>query len=463
MSNNIADKKMNNCFYINKNQKAFANDCLNKDVLVEFWHNCSFQFSKIDLSTINEFEFYIGNAKKPSLKSGEYAINVEENGVYVVAKGEKELIRAFVTLAQKMSMDYDGNVKIDVCQIEEEPKVKVQMAHFCIFPETKLYELEKFVRLCGALKYSHVIVEFWGMLKYDCLKELAWEHAFSKDQIRPIIKIANDFGMEVIPMFNHWGHASASRFCRGKHVVLDQNLSLQKYFSETGWCWEYKNPEVRKLHSQIREELIELCGNGEYFHIGCDEAWGFDFSKESMTEFCDYVNSVSEELCKMGRRAIIWGDMFVYKREEFNPKNSYYAFSRSLETEKFFLEHLDKRMVIGDWQYTCPCYPVETSKIFVDAGFDVLICPWDRGWKQIKACVDTAMDGLYGIMHTTWHTINNGYPYLNYVSERVWGVKEAEDLEDVHTYQYCKTATVLRKAYSINGNYEKTGFGEKQI
>ena len=138
MSNNMTEIKMNNCFYINKNQKAFANDCLNKDVLVEFWYNCSFQLSKIDLSTIKEYEFYIGKAKKPSLKSGEYAINVEENGVYVVAKGEKELIRAFVTLAQKMSMDYDGKVKIEACQIEEEPKVKVQMAHFCIFPETKL-------------------------------------------------------------------------------------------------------------------------------------------------------------------------------------------------------------------------------------------------------------------------------------------------------------------------------------
>ena len=107
------------------------------------------------------------------------------------------------------------------------------------------------------------------------------------------------------------------------------------------------------------------------------------------------------------------------QREEFNPKNSYYAFSRSLETEKFFLEHLDKRMVIGDWQYTCPCYPVETSKIFVDAGFDVLICPWDRGWKQIKACVDTAMDGLYGIMHTTWNTINNGLLFFYKKNESI--------------------------------------------
>ena len=29
--------------------------------------------------------------------------------------------------------------------------------------------------------------------------------------------------MEVIPMINHLGHASASRACYGRHVVLDQN------------------------------------------------------------------------------------------------------------------------------------------------------------------------------------------------------------------------------------------------
>jgi hypothetical protein len=47
----------------------------------------------------------------------------------------------------------------------------------------------------------------------------------------------------------------------GKHVVLDQNPTLQTYFSEDGWCWDIRKPKVRELFRKIRSELIELCGD----------------------------------------------------------------------------------------------------------------------------------------------------------------------------------------------------------
>ena len=43
----------------------------------------------------------------------------------------------------------------------------------------------------------------WGMLNFDCMKELSWPHGFTKEQIRPLLAEAHDLGMEIIPMFNH--------------------------------------------------------------------------------------------------------------------------------------------------------------------------------------------------------------------------------------------------------------------
>ena len=445
-------------YLLEKNVLAFGNDCLSCDTLIEFYHNCAYRVSKINFTNISGYEFYIGKQEKPSLTNGDYVISVSNKGIYVVAKGKKELIHAYVTLLQKIVMQDDGSVAIEDCLIEHNPPIKRQMVFYGIAPETKLYEIERFICTCGALKYTHVVLEFWGSLKLDALKELAWPNAYTKDQIKPIIKKANDFGIEIIPAFPHWGHAASSMISRGKHVVLSQNPSLDNYFTCYGWCWKIESEKVKALLRNVRKELIELCGDGEYFHICCDEAFGYKFESDSMKSFCSYINGISKELNDLGRRAIMWGDMLVYHRKEFNPKNKYDAHSKSLETEKFLLDSLDKQIIIADWQYECPEYPIETSFVFKNAGFDVLVCPWDRGYEKAMACVNTAKDGLYGVMHTTWNTLKDGYPYLLFVANGCQGVKEID-----HAHPYCQMAEIIRRAYFTDGDYLKAGWYEKQF
>ena len=86
---------------------------------------------------------------------------------------------------------------------------------------THLFSLKRLIRIAEVSQYTHVVIEFWGMLKYDCLKELSWENAYTKEQILPIINEARELGLEPVPMFNMLGHASACRICGGKHVVLN--------------------------------------------------------------------------------------------------------------------------------------------------------------------------------------------------------------------------------------------------
>ena len=109
--------------------------------------------------------------------------------------------------------------------------------------------------------------------QYDALPEMAWRgRSYSKQQIRPLIELANSFGVEVIPMTNHLGHASQSRGWAGKHTVLDQNPRLSTLFEPDGWTWCLSNPDTYGLLGDMRAELIEFCGPGKYFHLGFDEA-----------------------------------------------------------------------------------------------------------------------------------------------------------------------------------------------
>ena len=442
---------------------ATAHPCLNKAVIKEFWNNFTYRSSELTVSECDEFVFCIGNSEKLPLNGYAYSICITPEGISVCAESEKALIDGYMTLIDRFSaVDPENGIGAEAvcCEIRDRAWTANKMVHYCIFPETELWELRRFVRFCGALQYTHIVLEFWGMLKYDCMRELAWSHGFTKEQIRPIIDEAHDLGMEVIPMFNHWGHASAGRVIHAKHVVLDQNPALQTYFSEDGWCWDIRKEKVRKLLGDIRRELIDLCGAGSYFHIGCDEAYGFELNEENMTMLCEFINGIQKELEAQNRRAIMWGDMMLFRKPEYNPNNVYSCHAPSANVGPFMLGLLDRGIVIADWQYHAKNAPVETEAVFREAGFDCLLCPWDEGRPQINAVLTTVkQQNLMGVMHTTWHTLSSGMPYV--LIAAIGGLEEKFYLDFAHIRTY--TAALLRKVFPVNGDYRRAGTAKQQI
>lgn len=442
---------------------AVVHSCLNKAVIRDLWHGFTFQGSTLQVCESTALVFLIGNAKPLALDGYDYSINIESDGICVCADSERNLIYGFMTLLDRFqATEKDGMPAIEVgcCRIWDKPLIRNRMVHFCIFPETQLWELQRFIRFCGALKYTHIVLEFWGMLQYDCLKELSWPHAFTKEQVRPLIQEANDLGLEVIPMFNHWGHASAGRIMHGKHVVLDQNPALQTYFSEDGWCWDIRKSKVKALLRSIRAELTELCGKGDYFHIGCDEATGFEFTQDNLRYICDFINEIDEEMRLQNRRVILWGDMLLYRHDHYDPNNQYTCNAPSVDVERFMLQRLHRRILVADWQYSAKQAPVETAATFVQAGFDCLLCPWDEGSAQSKAVLATVKEqGLMGVLHTTWHTLSRGMPYVTLIA--VGGFESLDNYQG--TENRTRTAALLRKVMPCNGDYQKAGWSKIEV
>ena len=455
--------KREGCFPLSEVVSAKAHACLNQPIFAEFWHNFTFSASTLSVCECEEYCFSVGNAKKLPLDGYAYTIHIETDGICVCAENEKDLTLGFMTLLDQIKPMDGGEfaaAALDCAQIWDAPSIRNRMAHFCIFPETELWELQRFVRFCGALKYTHLVLEFWGMLRYDCMKELAWQNAFSKEEIAPIIREANALGLEIVPMFNHWGHASSGRVMHGKHVVLDQNPKLQHYFSEDGWCWDFSKEKVRNLLREIRKELTALCGKGSYFHIGCDEAYNFDFSEERTAALCDFIHEISDEMRAENRRIMIWGDMILYRHGHYNPKNHYTCNAPSPEIEKMLLNRLDRRIVICDWQYNAAHAPVETASVFSEAGFDCFLCPWDVGVPQLKAVISTAAEnGLTGFLHTTWHTLSSGMPYVLLAAVGGFDNNLNFDMNCARTYG----ATLLRKVMPSGGDYRMAGWSKIQI
>lgn len=450
-------------FLLPKVVKATGSSCLCEEIFAELWHSFSFEKSVVEVTPADGFVFKVGEAETPDLKDFDFAISAQPSGIAVAAKDARELRHAFFTLLDmiKIDIDDDDAVSLDCCLVRERARIPTRMVHFCVFPETELWELERFVRFAAALRYTHVIVEFWGMLKYDCLRELAWESAYTKEQIAPIVEEARKLGIALVPMFNHWGHAAGSRVKHGKHVVLDQNPALEGYFTDYGWCWNIKKPKVKALLSKIRDELFALFPDSEYFHVGCDEAYGFDLTKrENCDLITDYLNEISESVKEKGKRLIAWGDMFIHKSCDFNPENNYTCLCPTSESQDYLLSRLDRDIVIADWQYDSKYAPIETSAVFKNAGFDVMICPWDRSLENVIACTETAKsERLFGILHTTWHILSSGMPMVTVAAVRCY----SDELNFAFGTRSTATAALLRRVYPSNGIYSRTGWSKKQI
>ncbi|MBQ4137478.1 MAG: family 20 glycosylhydrolase [Clostridia bacterium] len=455
-------EKHNGAFRFGTSTCARVHKTLANATLTELWENFCLGASKITLEGTDELAIKIGDCAAPSLDGHAFAINITESGICAVAKDEKFLTNAYMTLLQmiKPVCAEEGKklFEIPCALVRETPDINVRMVHFCVFPETTLIYLKRFVRLCAALKYTHIIIEFWGTYRYKCLKELGWKEAFTYEQIKPIIDEARDVGLEPVPMFQHLGHASASRIAMGKHVVLDQNPRLATLFDEDGWTWDITKNEVKKLLREARHELYELFGSGELIHIGCDEAYLYRKEAERNYALIDYLNEIAAEITSEGRRPMMWGDMLLC-RDDIESRPGYSANSPSPEIAKMLREKLDRKIIVSDWHYDVLTAPFISTGLFNELGFDTLVCPWEKD-KNITAGIETSRDA-YGFMLTTWHTLSMNMNKLGFASAHIWQEKGSEILG--FDFFSAQTAALLRKLCPINGSYTDAGWTENQI
>ena len=460
--------KLTGRYPVEEKNRAVAHVSLCKPVFAEYWNNFSYGLSEIELIPTDSFTFCIGQVPVLPLDGESYRVSITESGVSLAADSEKSLICGFMTLIDRLLMERvngESRLFLDACTYGETAFIARRMAHFCVFPETELWEIRRFVRLCAFLRYTHLVIEFWGTFRYECLDALSWERAFSADDLREIFAQARDLGLELVPMFNHYGHASSGRVMHGKHVVLDRSPQYAYLFDETGWAWNIGLPETIDLQKKMRQELTELCGAGSFFHIGCDEIYGFDYSERAMEEICTHINAVARNLAESGRKTILWADMFLPRTLKNQTGNTYTAACPSENASSFMLSKLDKNVLLADWQYDACRFPVETSLFLKEKGFSVLLCPWDRGMNRTNACLETAkIHGLDGILHTTWHTLSSGMPYVAKTARGCFLPAGSKDVRDEsQALHFNKTAEILRKVYPCGGDYRKSGWSKKEI
>ena len=403
----------------------------------------------------DENTFRLGTTALPVLPEGkEFALAVDENGAAIVGRDYGGLMRGFMSLLMKI--EYGKNTfTIQPVKEQSDYRIRNRFIHICVFPENDLYFIKKLVRLAALCQYTHIVIEFWGMLQYDCLKELAWPQAFTKDQASEIIQEARELGIEPVPMFNQLGHATASRNCYGKHVVLEQAPELQYLFTPDGWAWNIGSPDVLDLLKQVRAELYDLFGDCEFMHIGCDEAYYISKDPALRAKLPQYLATLTAQVEAEGRRPMLWMDMLL----EANKFKDCYSSGKADEVAAI-RNSTAKSSVFVDWQYGCTQVPVPSLISLKDCGRDCVGAPWEHPDNYAAHIETIAQNNFYGIMLTTWHTLKNRMMAIPDCAGKmgarsfVWsGNSGAPEL----------TATMLRRVSFEGNSYESSGWSKRQI
>ncbi len=445
---------------------SMPKECINETVK-EIIYGFLYRSVNVKLIPQEEFSIRIGNPQTVELKDNEGVISVCKSGVFIKAKDERALINCLFLLLRKAIAENlcVGEEKILIPCGEESvaPNISRRMIHFCIVPNVPLSTYKKLFRLAAVLGYTHIVAEFWGTFQYESMSELHWKNkSFTKEEISEILKEARDLKVEVVPMINHFGHASAARMYLGKHVVLDQNPRKAPLFSPDGWRWNFERDDVIKLLRDMRGELYEVFGKGEYFHIGFDEGFSYPSDDESTDALCKYLKNLCEEIISEGRTPLLWGDQLLHEPTVgISMKTGYEGNAIAQKEAEKLLNCLPKQTVICDWQYSTTDIPWISAGYFKEKSVNFMVCPKDIS-ANIDAAIKTAKEyNCYGVLHTTWAD-----PFER---DGVKSLFEAHDMffnrekETKKVGNKLTDATLMRKIWFADGEYEKAGWGRNDF
>ena len=380
------------------------------------------------------------NAPVPPVGDEGYSAVVDSNGVKIAANTLAGTRWASYTLRQ-LAIAKRGTFKTEgmllpKLKITDRPHLAFRAIHLCCFPETRIQQIERSIRLAALMKFNYAIVESWGMYKSEKHPWWSWPNAYlTKSEVKRLVAIGKDLGIALIPQINCYGHATAARGCTLKHSALDLNPEYEPLYEPGGWNWCLSNPETQRVIRELIAEIHEDFGNPPFFHLGCDEA------KEQTCPECvktpnaelvaGHIAGLAEYVKSRGARAMIWHDMLL---DRADPRwKGFVKCGGKHATE--ILEKLPKDIIICDWQYSYgnmkevrKDWP--TMTYFKEKGFDVAGCPW-RNYDTMKPMADHIVKiGGFGFIETTWHHLRGTAWEKMYKSSAyaAWGSPVSHDV-----------------------------------
>lgn len=370
-----------------------------------------------------------------------YRLRVDPGGVRIQAGDARGFLHAVQTLKQLTSVGPEGDVIVRTATIRDWPSLSFRGVH--LFTGGQGPELhEKLLRnVIAGLKMNHIVLEA-EYVKWDSHPEIHHpEYGMSKQDVRKVLAVCDDLGIEVIPLVMSLGHCQWM-FENDQHLELAEDPDAK-------WAYCVTNPKTYDFIFQIYDEAIELF-KPRWFHIGHDEfadRGRVPYRPESKAYTVEQLlmmdtKRLHQWFSDRGVRVMMWGDMFLGEGEA--PDACHAA---SPESAAALREELPDDVVIADWHYVS-APPAEFGSLdkFRASGHATVAATWDRPQNIVAFARAAYAKKALGLLQTTWAGYSldpdrfaaEMHQYAAYVlaAEAAWNAENPPDPDTYPTGSY---------------------------
>ena len=345
----VQELEYNNDFSnLNFENIKFAHSTNNTELPIRFEFTNHIENNKQSESTI---DYSIDSSL--NLNQEGYTLNITKNKISIVAKDEKGLFYAFITLDQLIEDSNDQNINLPMVSIKDYPSLKFRPIHIDVkhHMEKKSYYFNLIDHLAKQ-KINGIIVEFEDKLKYELRPEIGAPDALSIEWWIELSEYAFERNIMINPLVQGLGHASFIL----KH---EKNKHLRDVPS-SDWAFNPLNSETYDLQFDLYLDAIKATPFGKYLHVGGDEVHLLKREGKSELELnLIWLNKVCQFAEKHNRIPIFWDDMPLKHAGVYRP-----MFNSEISKEKVdeiweknelnlmqFIEKFPKNAIYMRWNY----------------------------------------------------------------------------------------------------------------
>ena len=345
----VQELEYNNDFSnLNFENIKFAHSTNNTELPIRFEFTNHIESIKQSESTI---DYSIDSSL--NLNQEGYTLNITKNKISIVAKDEKGLFYAFITLDQLIEDSNDQNINLPMVSIKDYPSLKFRPIHIDVkhHMEKKSYYFNLIDHLAKQ-KINGIIVEFEDKLKYELRPEVGAPDALSIEWWIELSEYANQRNIMINPLVQGLGHAS--------FILKHEKNKYLRDIPSSDWAFNPLNPATYDLQFDLYLDAIKATPFGKYLHVGGDEVHLLKREGKSELELnLIWLNKVCQFAEKHNRIPIFWDDMPLKHAGVYRP-----MFNSEISKEKVdeiweknelnlmqFIEKFPKNAIYMRWNY----------------------------------------------------------------------------------------------------------------
>lgn len=265
-----------------------------------------------------------------------YILRIARERITIHASGKAGLFYGLQTLRQIL---LQSSSQLAALTVWDEPLSSIRGMLVDLRFQTYYmdYLIEK-IKTWAYYKLNYVTIEYSNHFPYQGKYQvLRSDNCFTEEEIEKLVSTAKAYHITVVPIVQTFGHMEFL-LSHPDFDYLNENHENRKFFSQ---CCPL-HPEILSVITELLLQSYVLHGKPTYLNIGCDEALHlgecsvcetFLREKENGKGILCYqhVNAVIATVNSLGATPVLFGDMVLAYPELFHT--------------------LDKRCVIGDWDY----------------------------------------------------------------------------------------------------------------